>query len=61
MARELSGLLLLIYFFILVISYSNADACKWAAVQMITYYGSNLAARGFMLAIISYSELASGK
>ena len=38
MARELSGLLLLIYFFVLVISYSNADASKWAAVQRITYY-----------------------
>ena len=35
-ARKLSGFLLLIYFFVLVIFYSNADACKWAAFQMIT-------------------------
>ena len=38
MARDLSGFLLLIYFFVMVISYSNADACKWAAVQVINYY-----------------------
>ena len=35
---ESQELFFLIYFFVLVISDSNADACKWAAVQMITYY-----------------------